>query len=769
MRRHEVVEGIATARWLFALVTMAVLAFSAMFTMRDNALEAQGATRFSGPTSSQPLALSANGNFLVVANPDSNSVSFFDLRADRNRRVATVPVQVEPNGVVFSPNGLRAYVANTVSGTVSVINVNIANGLISKPSVHIPVGTEPYALVLTPNGTRLYVANARSSTISVINTATNAVIATIGNPFLLEPRGMAITNDGDADDTDETLYVTSFLAAPVAGKIDGADDAKQGRVSVVSTATNSVVGTATIQPISDTGFKATGDALLRIPPGDPANPANFTFTTGAYPNQLNNIAIKGAFAYLPNTGASPNGPVRFDVNTQSLLAVINRTTNLDAGQTINMHRAVAQQTGTPKLFITQPWAMAFKHGENEGYVVSAASNIVVKVTVDAVSGEPTVESDPLDATRVLQVPVGRNPRGIVVNAADTRAYVMNFVSRDVSIINLTGVKEQVMATVSSATLPAPGTLADRIHVGKELYNTSVGVFDPPTPGGQPVKGRMSANGWGACSACHPFGLSDQVVWIFPAGPRRTIPQHADFDPTDPTRNAMRVLNWSANRDEQEDFELNIRAVSGGAGLIVLANSATPDANVNDFVPLANGGRNQLKVRGVGGWDAIKAFVQFGIRAPISPVSKTEPDVVAGRALFTAANCQQCHGGGSWTTARVRFTPPPDPSLVVAGQIIGELRNVGTFDPTAFNEVRQNAAPPLGAAGFVPPSLLATFAFVPPQFHNGAAASFDEVLQNVTHRSAGTSGVDTLSNAADRAKVARFLASIDAATVPIPIP
>jgi YVTN family beta-propeller protein len=313
MRRHEVVEGIATRRWLIALVTVAVLTFSAMLTMRQSALEAQGATRFVGPTSSQPLALSANGDFLVVANPDNNSVSFFDLRADRNRRVATVPVQTEPNGVVFSPNGLRAYVANTVSGTVSVINVNIANGLISKPSVHIPVGTEPYALVLTPNGTRLYVANARSSTISVINTATNAVIATIGNPFLLEPRGMAITNDGDADDADETLYVTSFLAAPIAGKIDGADDAKVGRVSVVSTATNSVVGTGAIQPIADTGFKATGDALLRIPPGDPANPANFTFTTGAYPNQLNNVAIKGAFAYLPNTGASPNGPVRFDV------------------------------------------------------------------------------------------------------------------------------------------------------------------------------------------------------------------------------------------------------------------------------------------------------------------------------------------------------------------------------------------------------------------------------------------------------------------------
>jgi len=38
---------------------------------------------------------------------------------------------------------------------------------------------------------------------------------------------------------------------------------------------------------------------------------------------------------------------------------------------------------------------------------------------------------------------------------------------------------------------------------------------------------------------------------------------------------------------------------------------------------------------------------------------------------------------------------------------------------------------------------------------------------VTHRSAGTGGVDTLTNAADRAKIVRFLESIDAASVPVP--
>jgi hypothetical protein len=283
-----------------------------------------------------------------------------------------------------------------------------------------------------------------------------------------------------------------------------------------------VIGSVVINPIADTGFKAAGDAIARIPPG-----ANFIFTTGAYPNQLNNIGIHGNFAYLPNTGASPNGPFRFDVNTHSLLSVINRSLNVDAGQTINMHTAVRDQVNPPKLFITLPWAIAFKHHADEGYVISAASNIVVKLAVNAVTGAATVQTDPsnpADPTRVLQIKVGKNPRGIVVNSKDTRAYVMNYVSRDVSALNLKTTPESLLATLPSASLPTPGSLADKVQIGKELWNTSIGEFDPPPNSTTPITGRMSNNGWGACAACHtPFGLSDDVVWIFPSGQKRTSP------------------------------------------------------------------------------------------------------------------------------------------------------------------------------------------------------------------------------------------------------
>ncbi len=778
--------------------------------------------RFAGPTSSQPLALSADDALLAVANTDNNTVSVFDVRGDRHHKLAEIHVQKEPNGVAWRPDGRKLYVANTVSGTVSVIRVRDRHGKVRLHGVrkNINVGTEPYGLALTPNGRKLYVTNARSNTVSVIDTRSDRVIKTIANVGF-EPRGIAITNSGgrcaamDDDDDDhdddhdgghdnehdgardngygndhkrgrghhddcadhETAYVTQFLSLPIAGKIDGADDAKAGHVTVISTATDQVVADATINPLADTGFKALGDALQRIPPGSAAVASNFKFVTGAYPNQLNNVAIKGNFAFVPNTGASPNGPFRFDVNTQSLLSVVDRYTNRDAGQTINMHLAVAE-AAAPRTFVTLPWAMAFKHRSDEAFVISAASDLVIKLAVDPATGAATVQRNVSDPDHVLQLAVGKNPRGIVVNSKDTRAYVANHISRDVTVLDLSSAPERVLtASLRSAALPHPGTHADKVHIGKELYNSSTGTFDAAPGTTAPIVRRMSNNGWGSCTACHsPFATSDNVVWIFPSGPKRTIPQHTDFDKSDPTRSKMRLLNWSGERDEEEDFELNIRAVSGGQGLIVLDNGITPDPAVFNLVAappavsLPSGDRNQLKVRGVNAWDAIEAYEQFGIRAPISPLRQNDPDVVAGRALFTAANCQACHGGAQWTTSRVDFAqpapPPPDAADVVRGQLIAQLRKVDTFDPTVFNEVTQAGAPSIGADGFVPPSLLSLHAFPQSFLHNGIATLLAQVLANVTHRSAGTAGVDTLTNAADRAKVERFLLSIDQKTPPV---
>jgi len=98
--------------------------------------------------------------------------------------------------------------------------------------------------------------------------------------------------------------------------------------------------------------------------------------------------------------------------------------------------------------------------------------------------------------------------------------------------------------------------------------------------------------------------------------------------------------------------------------------------------------------------------------------------------------------------------------------------VGTFDPALFtdgvsNEIRANNMANVQARGILGlnvPSLISVFASAP-YLHSGAAPTLDAVLENVTHRSAGSGGMDTLANENDRKAVVRFLKSIDRSTEP----
>src|SRR5438270_8629640 len=160
--------------WLAAGVAVAA---GAIWVHHGNdVVAAQTTTRFTGPTSSQPLALSADDLLLAVANPDNNTISIFDLKNGANTRVAQVTVGTEPNGVAVSPDGSRIYVANTVSGTVTVLSADRTTSTYGTGAVTIPVGTEPYGVALTPSGRTLYVANARSNSVSVLDTTINQAI-----------------------------------------------------------------------------------------------------------------------------------------------------------------------------------------------------------------------------------------------------------------------------------------------------------------------------------------------------------------------------------------------------------------------------------------------------------------------------------------------------------------------------------------------------------------------------------------------------------------
>src|SRR5439155_599881 len=211
--------------------------------------------------------------------------------------------------------------------------------------------------------------------------------------------------------------------------------------------------------------------------------------TAAFPNQLQSVVIRGESAYLPNIAASPTGPLRFSLDTHAFVNVIggaNSTTPRDFGA-LNLHLGARDpETNKAKIFFANPWAMAFTSqiGEGTAYAVSAASDLLVKVNVAAdgrlsftVDGDTTRYIDLNDPTTpsTSGANAGKNPQGIAITSDGTRAYVANFVSRNVSVVDLT--TDSVIAVVPAFDLPAPGSAGETNLVGAEMFFSSRGNFD----------------------------------------------------------------------------------------------------------------------------------------------------------------------------------------------------------------------------------------------------------------------------------------------------
>src|SRR4029077_11883838 len=113
-------------------------------------------------------------------------------------------------------DGALAYVANSFDGTVSVVSLKNR-----KVKDVIKVGAEPSAVALSPNGTRLYVANSSSNNLMVFDATKKKprfITSVDLSAFGTAPRAIAITNDGDRNDTDETVFVALFFAQLRPGK-----------------------------------------------------------------------------------------------------------------------------------------------------------------------------------------------------------------------------------------------------------------------------------------------------------------------------------------------------------------------------------------------------------------------------------------------------------------------------------------------------------------------------------------------------------------------
>jgi YVTN family beta-propeller protein len=744
------------------------------------------AKSFSAPTYSSPITLSSDGRLVWVVNPGGDNVAV--INAKSSKVIKRIKVGDEPQGVAVDPDNRYAYVANAAAGNVTVIRIKNPKPGQFKAGVardlgkngKFVTGAEPWNIVSSPDGRRVYVANSSQDSITVID-ATRRVkrrgrgagrrlvsptvlgyLALRGSAcsrdrdFHFQPRGLAVTRNS------KRLFVTSFFSFQKSGVQQVNDQGREGVVCRININTKSRRGQLgakaarriAIQP-RETGFTADKN-LDNVP--DPVF---------AWPNQMQSIVIRGGQAFLPNIAAAPEGPQRFNNSTMAFVNVINgvnggRQSDGSNGRFLNLHLgARTPEQGKKRLFFANPWAIGFtnQRGSGAAYVVSAGSDLLVKVNVSG-NGALSFTGGP-QTTRYIDLNdpanpatsgnnAGKNPQGIVVNRQGTRAWVNNFVSRNISVVDLR--TDQVIRTIRYAALPRPGSQEEVVAVGAEMFFGSRGNFDRPAGTTASTTERLSSEGWQSCSSCHFKGLTDSVVWAFGTGPRKSLPLNASFNPSN--RGQQKIFNYSAVNDEVEDFDINTRNVSGPGPLAAaVACSAPPPAtSTNDpnhgliigdngsidqapcvlnAIPMkANADRPNVTVTLPGSSTAVPAqtgmreWVRNAIRTPDGPFtnralgnSRLNPSQVrAGRTLFTQAGCANCHGGTLFSNSVKNYTSPPDATLIAterSGMFTGNpvaapyvfqfITNIGSFNlgvPGQGNDLGGNiGATELTTAGF----------------------------------------------------------------------
>jgi YVTN family beta-propeller protein len=490
-------------------------------------------------SSNSLLDVSADGKRLLVANTDSGTVTVVNLE-DR-RVLCELPAGDHPEGTAWA-------------GNVGLVTVYGDNRLLfldadTKQLTHIlPVPHEPYGIVTTKDGKTAFVTHDYLGSISEIDVAARKVVRTfkVGD----FTRGIAIGND------EKSLFVSEFFTS---------------KLLAVDIATGKVTD-------SWGGYET--DNLARHVVLHPKRPK----------------------AYLSHIRSRVTS---FDARGSIFpqLSICDLWTKPDGEK---RRRSIGLDTYNGVLVTANPWESAFSNDGSKLYTIYAGTN---DANVSVVIDDDYREVKPLGVPRL-----GKHPRAVRVNPVQNEVYIYNTLDSEVTVHDPNLRK---LATVKVCT-PAHTPEWRR---GKELFQTA----RPP----------MGGTGWVSCSSCHPDGLTDGRVWQNPEGHRRT-PHLFGLAHTHP-------LHWSSDRDEVQDFEYTIRGkLMQGRGLS--DTRLKPRREFQDFSELEQttaGQSPDLDALAI----YTNAF-SFRLSPHIEAPGKLTKEAERGKAIFfnKEANCASCHSG-----------------------------------------------------------------------------------------------------------------------------
>jgi YVTN family beta-propeller protein len=334
-----------------------------------------------------------------------------------------------PVSIVCEPGSKRAYVANTMGGTVSAINcsTNTSAGVaLVKPY--------PNQMAINPATRKLYVGNDNANPVLMILDWRSGVVR--DSLLLSKAPGMMALNPAT-----NTIYTVMECGATVNDSLAVIDGSDYDTTIVVS---KSGTQFAAVNPI-------TGDAFFSN-----SNADNVT------------VIKAGGDTLTIAVGDDPRGlAVNPLTNKVFVCNYLSKSVSVIDGGTYTVERTI--------MVDTLPTIVAVNPLTNYIYVNSFIAGATRLKVIDGKSWDTT------------SVPVGNKAFSIAVNPATNRIYVGNDVSNSVTVID--GAHHTVITTVSSIARPYKidvNPVTNKIYVVSLATSGKVTVIDGATNATTPV-------------------------------------------------------------------------------------------------------------------------------------------------------------------------------------------------------------------------------------------------------------------------------------------
>ena len=387
------------------------------------------------------MAFSPDGRFLYVVCQASDELRVVDLAT--GKVVSTVPVGRVPRGIVLSPDGQTIFATNAWSDTVSAIDTTTL-----KVVRTLPTGFEPTGIVCDKSGKTLYVANRLSNDISVIDVSTGKEIKR-----LLAGRGasyLALSPDGN--------FVYGTHIYPTAGAYRTQPNSE---ITVIDTARQAVVDRKQLHNAA-----------------------------GVFHVALSVDGKLGVAAQLRPKNLVPLAHVEHGAVFGDSLTLFGD----DVGGTVQIPIDELDR------YYALPWGVVITPNKSKMFVTTAGSESVTVIDVRKLlaftkarrqSANNLANDLSASANYVsTRIPVGRNPRGVLLSQDGKRLYVANRLDDDISVIDTSTDK-----VVSTLDLGGPKTV-NALRRGEQLFFTADYAFQ----------------GQFGCANCHLDATIDGLQW-----------------------------------------------------------------------------------------------------------------------------------------------------------------------------------------------------------------------------------------------------------------